>query len=105
MKITPTLLAALLLGTVAHGALTPAADNGGLTLPPGFRAVVVADKLKPLRNIAVAPNGDLYAKTRKDGVYALRDTNGDRVEDWVPVNDPRVFSEGRNVRVGVGVTF
>ncbi|HQY06872.1 MAG TPA: PQQ-dependent sugar dehydrogenase, partial [Lacunisphaera sp.] len=50
---------------------------GGLTLPPGFRALVVADKLKPLRQIAVAPNGDLYAKTRQDGIYALRDTDGD----------------------------
>jgi glucose/arabinose dehydrogenase len=83
MKITPILLAALAMGTLARGALTPAADNGGITLPPGFRAVVVADKLKPLRNIAVAPNGDLYAKTRQDGIYALRDTNGDGVADEV----------------------
>ena len=81
MKTTPTLLAALLLGTFAHGALTPAANNDGLILPPGFRAVVVAEKLKQLRNIAVAPNGDLYAKTRKDGIYALRDTNGDGIAD------------------------
>ena len=55
----------------------PDVDNGGLTLPPGFGAVVVADKLKPLRNLTVAPNGDLYAKTRQAGIYALRDTDGD----------------------------
>jgi hypothetical protein len=46
-----------------------------------------------------------YTETGRAGGAYLRDTNGDRVEDWVPVNDPRVYSEGRNVRVGVGVTF
>jgi hypothetical protein len=46
-----------------------------------------------------------YTETGRAGGAYLRDTNGDRVEDWVPVGDPRVFSEGRNVRVGVGVAF
>ncbi len=46
-----------------------------------------------------------YTETGRGGGAYLRDTNGDRVEDWVPVNDPRVYSEGRNVRLGVGVTF
>ncbi len=60
------------------GALpTPDADNGGLTLPPGFHAVVVADKLKPLRAMTVAPNGDIYVKTRAAGIYGLRDADGD----------------------------
>lgn len=78
MKKTPALIASLLLAIIARGALpTPDADNGGLILPPGFRALVVADKLKPLRNLTVAPNGDLYAKTREAGIIALRDTDGD----------------------------
>ena len=46
-----------------------------------------------------------YTETGRAGGAYLRDTNGDNVDDWVPVNDPRVFAEGRNVRVGVGVTF
>ncbi len=46
-----------------------------------------------------------YTETGRAGGAYLRDINGDRIEDWVPVNDPRVFAEGRNVRVGVGVTF
>lgn len=46
-----------------------------------------------------------YTETGRAGGAYLRDVNGDRVEDWVPVNDPRVLAEGRNVRVGVGVTF
>ncbi len=56
---------------------TPDRDDGAIKLPPGFRAVVVADDLGPLRFIAVAPNGDLYAKMRTVGIIALRDTNGD----------------------------
>jgi Glucose/sorbosone dehydrogenases len=76
------LLLALAAGPLlAAASLTPDPDNGGITLPDGFRAVVVADKLKPLRNIAVAPNGDLYAKTRQAGIIALRDTNGDGKAD------------------------
>ncbi|MEJ1972783.1 MAG: hypothetical protein WDM96_10080 [Lacunisphaera sp.] len=51
--------------SLAHGALVPADHNDGLILPPGFRAIVVADKLKPLRNMTVAPNGDIYIKTRR----------------------------------------
>ncbi|MBK8479125.1 MAG: c-type cytochrome [Opitutaceae bacterium] len=65
----------------------PDPDNGGLTLPPGFRALIVADDLiagrkvgndsDQLRFIAAAPNGDLYAKTLRGGIIALRDTDGD----------------------------
>jgi glucose/arabinose dehydrogenase/mono/diheme cytochrome c family protein len=65
----------------------PDADNGGLHLPPGFRALIVADNLiagrkigndgDQLRFLAVATNGDLYAKTVRGGIIALRDANGD----------------------------
>ena len=51
--------------------------NGAITLPAGFHAVVVADNLGPLRFLTAAPNGDVYVKTRNDGIVALRDTNGD----------------------------
>jgi len=62
-------------------------DDGGITLPEGFRAVVVADSLKngdttgAIRFLAVAPSGDLYVKTGKGGIIALRDTNGDGKAD------------------------
>src|SRR5437867_4146365 len=55
----------------------PDPDDGAIKLPPGFRALVVADDLGPLRFMTVAPNGDVYVKTRKEGIIALRDTNGD----------------------------
>ena len=76
--------AALFL-TTARGAAAPPAcdpDNGGLKLPQGFCALVVANDLGAARHLAVAPNGDLYVslmtgRGQTPGVVALRDTNGD----------------------------
>jgi glucose/arabinose dehydrogenase/cytochrome c5 len=72
---------------------TPDPDDGGLTLQPGFRALVVADNLIPesdakrhmdaLRFITVAPNGDVYVKSTREGIFALRDTNGDGRADEI----------------------
>ena len=64
-----------------------APDDGGITLPEGFCAVVVADSLGPARHLDVAPNGDLFVALRGgeggsgDGVVALRDTDGDGSAD------------------------
>ena len=57
-------------------------DNGGITLPDGFCAMVVADNLGAARHVEVAPNGDLYVAIRNQenapgGIIALRDTDGD----------------------------
>lgn len=62
-----------------------APDNGGITLPEGFCATLVADSLGPARHIAVAPNGDVYVKTRSEegGIAALRDTTGDFQADLI----------------------
>ncbi|MBZ5595193.1 MAG: PQQ-dependent sugar dehydrogenase [Acidobacteriia bacterium] len=74
---------ALVLAWNLSAANPPACDsgNGGLELPPGFCALVVADGIGPARHMAVAPNGDIYvglqANGRKGGVMALRDANGD----------------------------
>jgi glucose/arabinose dehydrogenase len=58
--------------------------NGGITLPAGFCAAVVADNLGFARHLAVSPRGDLYTVQRsiRDGlppgsVIALRDADGD----------------------------
>ncbi|ADJ27885.1 PQQ-dependent sugar dehydrogenase [Nitrosococcus watsonii] len=61
-------------------------DNGGLTLPQGFCALVVADKVGKARHLTVASNGDVLValdanKTSSGGVLALRDTSGDGVAD------------------------
>lgn len=59
----------------------PDADNGGLILPGGFAALVVADSVGPTRHLAVSDRGDIYAKLRiiegDSGNVALRDTNQD----------------------------
>ena len=60
--------------------------NGGITLPQGFCAVVVADGLGAARHLTVAPNGDIFVSIRSEGgkgggIVALRDTNGDGKAD------------------------
>src|SRR5687768_18287445 len=84
-----SLLAALGL-SVASGpasAQSPACapDNGGLTLPRGFCATVVAESLGPVRHLVVAPNGDLWAARNgaEGGLVLIRDTNGDGKHDLV----------------------
>ncbi len=63
-------------------------DNGGITLPPGFCALVVADIEGHPRHLAVASNGDIFVAlraSRRDttpvGVLALRDSDGDGKAD------------------------
>ncbi len=58
--------------------------SGGITLPAGFCAAVVADNLGFTRHMAMSPRGDLYVMQRsiRDGlsqgaVIALRDANSD----------------------------
>jgi outer membrane receptor protein involved in Fe transport len=46
-----------------------------------------------------------YTETGRAGGAYLQDVNGDNVLDWIPVRDPRVFQEGRNVRMGLSLAF
>src|SRR5258708_32680995 len=62
--------------------------NGGLVLPDGFEAVVVADSIGPARHLAVNGNGDIYVKLRfakggKGGNVALRDSTQDGKADII----------------------
>jgi glucose/arabinose dehydrogenase len=71
------------LTTVRGAAPACDPDNGGIKLPDGFCALVVADGLGAARHLTVAPNGDIYVATLGRGqnppgpLWALRDTNGD----------------------------
>jgi glucose/arabinose dehydrogenase len=62
-------------------------DNGGLVLPDGFCATLVASQLGPVRQLAVRPNGDLYAALsgkpgdNTGGILAFRDRDGDGKPD------------------------
>ncbi|MEZ4424311.1 MAG: PQQ-dependent sugar dehydrogenase [Gemmatimonadota bacterium] len=71
----------------AADGLACAPDNDGLTLPPGFCAVVVADSTGGARHLQVSAAGDVYVALRDvrrpdrsvetGGIVALRDTDGD----------------------------
>jgi glucose/arabinose dehydrogenase len=76
------------LFAVGGDAAAPACDpdNGGLKLPSGFCALVVAEDLGAARHMAIGSNGDLYVALQESrgvtpGVVALRDTNGDGKAD------------------------
>ena len=85
------LAAVLVLGACADGVAGPggtpdasvacAADNGGITLPAGFCAAVVADSVGPARHMALSDAGTLYVAmdgtAAPGGVLALRDADGD----------------------------
>ena len=63
------------------------ADNGGLVVPEGFCATLVASGLGPVRQLAVGSNGDLYAALSgkpgdaTGGVLVFRDRDGDGKPD------------------------
>ncbi len=72
------------LGATAGAAAGPPCDpdNGGLTLPPGFCAAVVADNLGRARHLTVSARGDLYValdrmSAARGGIVALRDADHD----------------------------
>src|SRR5204863_1592746 len=77
---------AAVLAVVAGQAQTQVkcdADNGGLKLPEGFCAAVVADNNPTARHLVVAPNGDVFVGRKgggqrggaqvPGGIVALRD--------------------------------
>ena len=75
-------LALLTVSTRAAGPPACDAGNGGITLPAGFCALVVADNLGTARHLAVTAKGDVYValmsgRNQKGGAAALRDTKGD----------------------------
>jgi len=68
--------------------LVPDKNNGGITLPEKFGAVVVVDSVGRGRHMAINANGDIYlhlAKLALDGkgIIALRDTSGDGRADII----------------------
>src|ERR1035437_7211359 len=88
--ITMLALVAIAATPSTHRAVPCAADNAGLTLPPGFCATIFADNLDGPRHMVVAPNGDLIVNVLSPRAGAagysaggtrapplLRATNGD----------------------------
>jgi glucose/arabinose dehydrogenase len=67
--------------------LTTDPENGGIDLPGGFTALIMADSLGRGRHIAVRSNGDVFLALQDlrngKGIVALRDTTGDGKADVV----------------------
>jgi len=72
---------------------------------PNLSSITEAAFPNPFINTVGDDYAIYYTETGRAGGAYLQDINGDGVLDWVPVHDPRVFEEGRNVRLGVSVTF
>ncbi len=107
--LTAGVVALALSGPALHRphAATPAcaADNGGITLPDGFCAVVVADEVGSPRHLAIAPNGDVFVALLgrpRGGVLALRDTTGDGKAD---VTEHFGSEGGTGIALGPGVLY
>jgi glucose/arabinose dehydrogenase len=81
LSLTPLVLGWITISPSHTAECDP--DNGGLVLPKGACATVVASGVGGVRQLTVAPNGDLYAAlaSGSKGVLALRDTNGDGKPD------------------------
>jgi glucose/arabinose dehydrogenase len=88
------------------------ADNGGITLPAGFCALVVHEGLGEGRHIVVNTNGDIYVILRRGptppagqqrepgGIVGLRDTNGNGKADVVTEKFGDVGGTGLELRNG-----
>jgi glucose/arabinose dehydrogenase len=80
-------IAALAIGVSGQSKIACDPDNGGIKLPQGFCALVVANDVGTARHMAVAANGDLYVATQSrggrgqpqtgGGVVGLHDADGD----------------------------
>src|SRR5271170_3871170 len=68
--------------------LVPDKNNGGITLPEKFGAIVVVDSIGRGRHMAINSNGDIYLHLSKfalggKGIIALRDSTGDGRADII----------------------
>lgn len=75
-------------------------DDAPITLPKGFKSVVVTSGLGKARHIVAASNGDIFVKLEKlkdgKGIIRLHDTNGDGKADDI---------SGFGNYVGTGITI
>jgi hypothetical protein len=80
-------------------------DARNILSQPNIATLSVNSFPNPYINTAGDDYAIYYTETGRAGGAYMQDVNGDNLLDWVPVNDPRVFDEGRSVRLGVSVTF
>ncbi|WP_372935322.1 PQQ-dependent sugar dehydrogenase [Mariniphaga sediminis] len=92
MKLISVLLLSVVVFSCNQNGKAPSeiiadSDNGGLTLPEGFSALIVVDEIGHGRHIVVNDNGDIYVSlknhSQNKGIVCLRDTTGDGKADVV----------------------
>src|SRR5690606_41421501 len=76
LALASLLVTSACVAASAHARPGPAPDNGGITLPKGFAASVVADGLDAVRGLAVSDDGIVYARVEDRGVVAVRAVAG-----------------------------
>ena len=100
MRTTLAIAALVFVPALSAQATKPvcAPDNAGLTLQPGFCALLVAESIGPARHMVVLENGDVLVAIAgpHGGIRLLRDTTGDGKADVV-----RAFGVG----AGTGIAF
>ncbi len=64
-----------------------------------------ATGLSPGMNNAGMDGGTYLTETGKFGGAYLQDANGDNYNEFIPINDPRIFMDHRLFRVGLGWQF
>ena len=53
-----------------------------IVLPDGFKIEIYASDVENARSMSISPSGTIFVGNRRgDNVFALRDTNGDKVVD------------------------
>jgi glucose/arabinose dehydrogenase len=124
LSVDSSVLGAVMLVTALNACSDPigplekvqcGADNGGITLPAGFCAVVVADLLTSgqpalARHMAVTTNGDIFVAINSPsninpafGIIGLRDNDGDGVADEQSQFSPGLGGSG--IAWGDGVLY
>jgi hypothetical protein len=61
--------------------------------------------LTPGMNNATSSYTTYLTETGKYGGAYLQDANGDNYNEFIPINDPRVFMDHRLFRIGLGWQF
>lgn len=68
--------------TATPTVVIPSAEPaGGISLPPGFTAYIIASDLNLPTSVALSPGGAIYVAQLNEGVLRLDDSNGDGILD------------------------
>lgn len=98
--------------TIAHAEDESCSEPAGISLPPGFCATIFADELGHVRQLAVTPEGVVYANTWSGAYYpkdpppkggflvALKDTKGSGKADVIERFGP---PSSAGVKGGTGI--